>query len=325
MLGILRKLLSWTLKLTLLLALIPLGYAAYALIAYRNLPAEQLQAKYGGDNLQYFQFDGTALAYRVHGPLTGEKPVIMLVHSHFLSMRQWDNWIYELGDEFSLVRFDMPGHGLTGPDGHDDYSRARLVALMNALADHLGLATFALAGASTGGAGAWSYAASYPARVKQLVLINAAGMPNVSDTNPWMDMQLPDWGAIFLYLLPPNLFDPFLKRSVHDDALVTPAHVQEFHELYRYPGNRRAEYIRISRFFERDDPAEVLAKITAPVLILWGAENKQLPTAHVEGYKQRLINTKAIETKIYPDIGHAIPWEAGAQSAADVAAFIKNY
>ena len=137
------------------------------------------------------------------------------------------------------------------------------------------------------------------------------------------ETPLPDWFGYVLYLLPEGLFRPFLEAPVVDKSLVTDDLLEEFHLMYRREGNRMAEFHRL-RAWERGDITPTLAKITAPVLILWGEDNPQLPVEHAQQYAEKLVNARRIKIHIYPDIGHVIPLEIPIQSAADTAAFLQG-
>lgn len=308
MMRLLAKLLALVLAL-LLLAI------AWLWWSNRDIPAAEIDSLYGGADLQRVMVDGVDLAYRVQG----QGPPLVLIHSHFYTMRQWQRWVDALADDFTVIRYDLTSHGLTGPDPSGDYSRARGSRLLNGLLDHLGFTRVAIAGSSTGGGLAWYYAAHYPQRVDKLILINAPGLPGA--TNKYMETPLPDWSGYLLYLLPEGLFKPFLQAAVADKSLITDEQVREFHLMYRREGNRWAEFQRM-RAWERGDISAELAAIRSPVLIMWGAENPQLPVAQVAEYTARLINSPRVEQRIYPGIGHVIPLEIPEQSAADARAFL---
>jgi pimeloyl-ACP methyl ester carboxylesterase len=265
----------------------------------RDLPVEVLEQRYGGDNLQTVDVQGVPLRYKVEG----QGPPLLLLHSHFYTMRMWQPWVDELAGDFTLIRYDLTSHGLTGPDPTDDYSRQRGIELALGLLDHLGLNKVSVAGSSTGGALAWYLAANAPERVDKLILINAPGMPRV--TNKYMERELPDWGGYVLYLLPAALFKPFLQAPV-----------------VRREGNRLAEFQRLLGW-EKGDVTPTLAKISAPTLIMWGENNPQLPVEHVGQYQQALTNAERVETRVYPGIGHVVPLEIPRQSARDVRAFLR--
>ena len=282
----------------------------------RDINAAELERLYGGDGLQYVVVDGVNLAYRKQG----QGPPLVLIHSHFYTMRLWQPWVDALAEDFTVIRYDLTSHGLTGPDPSGDYSRARGAQLLNGLLDHLGIARASIAGSSTGGGLAWYYAAHFPQRVNKLILVNAAGLPGV--TNKYMEMTLPDWFGYVLYLLPERIFRPFLQAPVVDKSLITDDKVREFHLMYRREGNRMAEFERMLAW-ERGDITAELATITAPTLIMWGAKNPQLPVTHASQFAEKLINASRVELHIYPDVGHVIPLEIPVQSALDASSFLK--
>ncbi|MEH6609600.1 MAG: alpha/beta hydrolase [Halioglobus sp.] len=297
-----------------LIALLLIAGAYLAWIS-RDIPMLELEQRYGGNGLQRVNVDGVNIAYKVEGA----GPPLVLIHSHFYTMRLWQPWVDVLAKDFTVIRYDLTSHGLTGPDPSGDYSRARGTLLLAGLLDHLGIEQASVAGSSTGGALAWYFAAHYPQRVDKLVLINAPGMPRV--TNKYMERGMPAWGGYAFYLLPEKLFTAFLQAAVADNTLITDERVKEFHEMYRGEGNRMAEFKRMMAW-ERGDISADLALIEAPTLIMWGEQNPQLPQEHVAQYTQKLVNVASVDQIIYPDIGHVIPLEIPQQSAEDVRIFL---
>lgn len=308
---------SWrliTVPIIFLLSIIAL-YVLWALIAYRDIPMSELEGKYGGDNLQRFEIDGVSLAYKVEG----QGPAIVLLHSHFWTMRFWQPWVEHLKDRYTVIRFDMTSHGLTGPDPSQDYSRERQAVLLEGLLNQIGVEEASFVGSSSGGAIAFYYAATRPQQVTELVLINTPGMPLVS--NKTMERGMPSWLGYAFYLMPTAIFRPFLEAPVVDKSIITDDMVNEFHELYRAPGNRMAEYHRMAGW-EKADPAALLAMISAPTLIMWGEKNPQLPVSSVQLFEQRLTGASRVEKIIYPNVGHVIPVEIPRQSVLDVEKFL---
>lgn len=312
-----RRALKGLLSVFVILVALLAATALYLSWVNRDISIAELEHRYGGEGLQRVNIDGVNLAYKVEG--TG--PPLVLIHSHFYTMRQWQAWVDILADDFTVIRYDLTSHGLTGPDPSVDYSRARGSYLLAELLDHLKIEQASVAGSSTGGALAWYFAAHYPQRIDKLILINAPGMPRV--TNKYMERGMPDWGWIVFYLLPEKLFRPFLEAAVVDNTLITDERVHEFHQMYRGEGNRMAEFERMQAW-ERGDISPDLALIRAPTLILWGQENPQLPVEHVAQYAEKIINAPSIDQYIYPDVGHVIPIEIPALSAAHVREFLQR-
>ncbi len=294
-------------------------YCAFALIAYRDIPVDVLEARYGGPDLQQQTVDGVAIRYRVSGPLDGSRPIVVLIHSHFWTMRMWERWMQPLQGEFTLLRYDMTSHGLTGPDPSEDYSAERGADLLNGLMNALQIDKVSLVGSSSGAAVAYTMASQFPDKVEKLVLMNAPGMPKMK--NKWVERGMPSWVGFMFYLLPKPLFKPFLEFAVVDKSLISDATVDEFHEMYRREGNRKAEFLRMSRWQPYDMP-KILQGVTAPVLIQWGLQNQQLAYDDAEDFKQLLVNAAATQIIIYPDAAHVLPIEKPQASAEDVRQFL---
>lgn len=119
-------------------------------------------------------FDGTRIAYAQ----TGEgSPLVMAPHwfGHLELTWQdavWRPWLQALSRDYSLLRMDERGCGLSDRDVAD-LSFEALVRDLEAVADALGHQSFALYGTNHGGAIAIEYAARHPERVSHLVLFNA--------------------------------------------------------------------------------------------------------------------------------------------------------
>lgn len=84
----------------------------------------------------------------------------------------WRHWVRELGKDFSIVRYDGRGNGLSEWDVADVSFEAWIHDL-ETVVDAAGLEKFALMGHSQGGAIAIAYAARHPERVSHLILCGA--------------------------------------------------------------------------------------------------------------------------------------------------------
>ncbi|MBM3513279.1 MAG: alpha/beta hydrolase [Alphaproteobacteria bacterium] len=92
------------------------------------------------------------------------------------------------------------------------------------------------------------------------------------------------------------------------------------YEIGRREGQKREGEIYL-RNFKTGDPEEVLGRVKAPTLIMWGMSN---PTVmHLEANFMSLWLTGAPSLVIkYPKVGHYLYMEIPDQVAADVAAFL---
>ena len=120
--------------------------------------------------------DGTRIAWSRHGsgpPLV--RVGTWLTHlEHDWSSPVWSHWLLTFGRQFSVVRYDDRGSGLSDRDPVE-YSLAAWVADLEAVVDAARLSSFTLLGMSQGGAVAVEYARMHPERVANLVLWGAYG------------------------------------------------------------------------------------------------------------------------------------------------------
>jgi len=320
MMAFLRRTARWLGRIVFVLVALIAAYALYAAIAYRDIPTETLVARYGGDNLHFAQVEGNRVAYRLDGRPLGEAPALLLVHSHYFNSRMWDGWLPHLEDDFSIVRFDLTSHGLTGPDVNNDYSMARDLRLLDGLINTLGISRVSLVGSSLGGNIAFHYAAKHSEKVEKLVLINSGGLKR-EQSSKRNAQAIPEWFCRVFYFVPQAAYRDFIEWMVFDSSIVSDAMVEEFHAMFRHEGNRQAELKRM-RTFDVGEPAPVLAAITAPALILWGTDNPQLPTSHVARFESALSASPTVKSQLIAEAGHLLPVEKPGFSASAAREFL---
>ena len=90
---------------------------------------------------------GVRLAYETHG----RGPVVILIHGGGMDRRMWDPHVTELARDFTVVTFDVRGHGQSGrPMRPEDYAMDRYVEDLHRLADAVGAKRFSIWGFSLG-------------------------------------------------------------------------------------------------------------------------------------------------------------------------------
>lgn len=120
--------------------------------------------------------DGTRIAWSRHGsgpPLV--RVGTWLTHLDLdWSSPVWGHWLKELGQRFTVVRYDDRGSGLSDRNP-GQYSLDAWLADLEAVIDAARLGSFVLLGMSQGGAVAVEYARAHPERVTSLILWGAYG------------------------------------------------------------------------------------------------------------------------------------------------------
>lgn len=288
-----------------------------AVIAWAWTPdgdAGALRAKYADARSRFVDLGG---GLRVHVADEGprEAPVLLLVHGSNASLHTWEPWARRLRDRYRIVRLDLPGHGLTGAHPQADYREAMFVGVIDGVARALSLPRFVIAGNSMGGEFAWKYAVAQPDRVRGLVLVDASGAPQARPTQVpigFRIVQSPALKPIVRHLTPRVIIAQSLKDSMGVKSVITPAMIDRYWELLIYPGNRDATLDRSGFPRRAASPAE-MARIAAPTLILWGAEDRLIPLANGRWYAAHIRRARLIA---YPGVGH-IPMEEVADRSAD--------
>ncbi len=101
-------------------------------------------------------------------------PPIFLLHGFPESHRTWRHQIPALARDHYVVAPDQRGFARSSkPEGVENYTADKPVADLLALADHLGIGQFTLAGHDWGGAIAWMAALQHPLRIRRLIIVNA--------------------------------------------------------------------------------------------------------------------------------------------------------
>src|SRR5262245_4071459 len=169
-----------------IIALVVITGAFAALVAAAWTPDrsfESLQARWAPGPCTFVTVDGVSVHLRDEGPANDPHPIV-LIHGTSSSLHTWEGWVAALKEQHRVVRFDLPGAGLTAPFPNDDYSIEHLTGFVDDVLDHLQVNHAILIGNSLGGRIAWETAFSRPDLVSRLVLIDARGYPGEAGPPP---------------------------------------------------------------------------------------------------------------------------------------------
>jgi pimeloyl-ACP methyl ester carboxylesterase len=275
----------------------------------------ELNEKYSSSSTRYLKVGGTELRIRDTGPKGA--PAVILLHGFGSSLETWEPWAESLSVNHRVVRFDLPGCGLSEPDRTGDYSDARSITLVKELMDGLDIGTAALIGNSMGGRIAWRFAAAFPARTTKLVLISPDGF-----ASPGFEYgkapRVPALLHLMKYFLPRPLLEMNLAAAYADPTRLTEPVVDRYYELLLAPGNREAMLDRL-RQSVLEDPVPLLLLIRTPTLLLWGKKDRLIPYRNAADYLATLPNATLVS---FADLGHVPHEEAPAESLKPVERFL---
>ncbi len=306
-----------------LAVLIALLMLAFVVFRTPDTEPDEMRAKYAGEPSQFVEIgDGVTVHLRDEGPR--DAPAIILLHGSTADLHTWGPWADGLKETYRVIRFDQIGHGLTGPDSNEDYSRESFVADIGEVADALGLDRFVIAGSSMGGSHAMAYALAHPERLEGIVLVGASGAPIRRDGGgrsfAMTLAQTPVVNRLMAHITPRSMVEQSFTKMVSNKDMVTPAMVDRYWEMLRYPGNRSATITRFAAERVSFDADEV-SGVEVPTLVIWGAEDPLIPVASGRWYDEHLPNSTLVE---YEEIGHLPHEEAAQTSLSDFKSWLLN-
>jgi pimeloyl-ACP methyl ester carboxylesterase len=285
-----------------------------------DLPVEDLKGRWAPPPSRFVEVNGMQVHLRDEGPHDDPAPIVLL-HGTAASLHTWQGWAMALRDQRRVIRFDLPGFGLTGPNRQNDYSTAADVLFVRALMDKLGVQRFVIAGNSLGGLVAWNVAAHMPDRVDRLILVDAAGYPPLATPQErplaLAVARIPGVRRLFSYVLPRGLVESALRKLYGDPAKVTPDLVDLYSEINRRAGDREALALRADQIRPAD--LKLLKTIKAPTLILWGGRDRLLPPEMGRRFEDDIPGAKLV---VFPDLGHMPMEEDPQRTVAAVRRFL---
>ena len=279
---------------------------------------EELKRRWAPPPSQFLEIDGLRVHLRDEGPRDDPVPVV-LIHGTSDSLHTWDGWAAVLQRQRRVIRFDLPGFGLTGPDQDNDYSTARYVKFVAAVLDRLGVQRCVLAGNSLGGQIAWEAALVMPARVRQLVLVDAGGYALQPNAVPLAFTLARSHQVRWMleYVLPRGLVQSSLRNVYGDPSKVTPELIDRYYDMALRAGNRRALGYRIDAGLAGDS-ARIRA-LTVPTLIIWGGRDHLIPLQFGQQFARDITGSRLA---VFDDLGHLPQQEDPLRTVAEVQKFL---
>jgi len=241
--------------------------------------------------------DGINIFYREAGP--ADAPVVVLLHGFPTSSHMFRHLIPALSDRYRVIAPDYPGYGQSDmPDrAKFAYTFDRFAALVDALLEKLGVASYAMYVMDYGAPVGWRLALKHPERITGLIVQNG----NAYDEglkefwNPikayWSDHSEEHRKALsVLVTLETTKFQ--YTDGVSDVSRIAPDNWVHDQALLDRPGNADIQldifydyrtnvplYPAIQAYFRKHQP---------PTLIAWGKNDFIFPADGAHPYKRDL-------------------------------------
>jgi abhydrolase domain-containing protein 6 len=230
---------------------------------YRKLGFETRQLTLEHCTLHYFERRNV-----------GSSKTIVLLHGLGTSSSTWVHLLPSFDPSFNIIVPDLPGYGFSVLRGTVGFlSLDELSGEIDALLQTIH-APFLLLGHSLGGWLAARYASEHPDRVSHLILVNNAGIlyeGTEEQGRAFLVESIADVRRLLntLWYRYPWYFKPFSTAILND---LRKRHVAEF-----VRGVHREDFLN-----------ERLARLTMPVSIIWGREDKLISPASVAIMRQAM-------------------------------------
>lgn len=251
--------------------------------------------------------DGWELAFDDEG--SGN--AVLLLHGLLMDRSMWDDQVRALRDRFRVIIVDAPGHG-ESPARPIGFTFEDEAAVLVTLASSLGVERAVWGGHSMGGMKAMQIALTHPERVRALILIDAQPYPEPQET-------LPQYEA---------LLQVAKEQGISEDLGEVVAQIL-FHGSI--PAEERRRWIKrwmdigvavegeARAVFDRGDISGRMGEITAPTLVVHGAEDTPIPVEVARRYAPTIPGATLVEI---PDCGHTSPCEKAGEVTRAILDFL---
>jgi pimeloyl-ACP methyl ester carboxylesterase len=278
-----------------LILIIVAGVAAISFLSQKP-ELDEMRSEWMGPNDRLVEAAGMRWRVRETGP--DDAPALVLIHGFSVSLESFEAVSDRLDDTYRVIRFDLPGHALTGPRDDQAYSVEDTVEQVAALLDVIAPEQFAIGGNSLGGLIAWRYAATHPETVTDLILVSPGGYPNLGVGDEPAPLPAP----VRFYLT--TAATPAVRAATEqlfaDPSRLSDEEVERIASLMRVEGVGEALVQRIEQF-TLPDPNPMLRTIAADTLIIWGGQDAMIPPLHGPRFAAAIAKSELL---LIRDAGH---------------------
>lgn len=248
------------------------------------------------------EINGALHHVEVAGPADGGQGTILFIHGLMLASESWDGPFAHFARTHRVVRYDLRGQGRSDhtPDRLDLDALAEDAAQ---LIEALGVGPCHVVGFSMGSFIALRLAARWPDRVRSLLLIGASADAEERRNAPRYALML----AIVRLFGPRPLAGQMMKILFGKTYLSAPQRAGERNRWRRVlDGLPKSLRLAAAASAGRGDIHHLLPLITAPALLLTGAEDQPTPPPLAE---RAAWGIAGAVREVVPHTGHAVMLE----------------
>ncbi|MCC6472887.1 MAG: alpha/beta fold hydrolase [Burkholderiales bacterium] len=242
---------------------------------------------------QWIEANGVLLRYEY---LASAAKTVVLVHEMGGALESWDPILADLAGRWSVLRYDLRGSGLSEKP-HQSLSVDTLADDLDALLEGLEIdGQVAVVGVALGCATSVHFAAKYPGRVAELILMS----PALDVAPAERDMMVARAGR-------------FETEGIRNVLGTLPIGKRDIHEILRLtadPSGLAAQW----RMLAHLDLDASLGAIRCPALLLAGTRDRRRHPEYVGSVARKIPGARMIVL----ESGHIMPVETPALAAATI-------
>jgi pimeloyl-ACP methyl ester carboxylesterase len=258
--------------------------------------------------------------YELSGPEDGQ--VVVLLPGATIPMYVWDAQVEPLTKAgYRVLRYDLYGRGYSDrPDGDysQAFSRKQLVDLLDALKI---TQPVDLIGVSMGGSLAVDFAANYPDRVKELVLV-APMINSIKNDTHFKLMRIPAVGEFLTRLIAVKTMSDRAAELMQKSPKAA-EYARLFKAQTQYKGFEQATLAmaRSDAWADYTDDFQTVGKQARKVLLIWGTADNDITPQMVQAIQKALPN---VQFKQLEGVGHDPQVDVPGQVNSLILDFLKQ-
>ena len=230
---------------------------------------------------KFLQVDGYKIRYLESG---NSKSTLVLIHGLGASAERWNRVIPIFAENFRVVVPDLIGFGYSDKPTAD-YTLDFFSDFLEKFFTVLGITHPSIIGSSLGGQISAEYTSSHSQDVEKLILVSPSGM---------MKQSTPALDAYIMAALYPNetsaknAFELMEGSGKHVEDQI----VNEFINRMRLPNAKLAFMSTVLGLKNSISITSKLQSISAPTLIIWGADDPVIPIKHADDFVSAIQDCK---------------------------------
>jgi 3-oxoadipate enol-lactonase len=224
---------------------------------------------------------------------------IMFIHGNDESSVSWFGWVHRMGQEFRLLRPDLPGLGRSAIPPGFEWTISNLAKILAHFLDSIGVQSAHIIGAKSGGSIAMQFAADFPKRTRTLVVASAPITPVSS-----------------------NVAFHAPSSSSQRKRLGSAASKEQIEYWDKMMSSTSAETrAGIGKVEEAIDMEPVLPRIAAPTLVITVDQSGLQSVEKVLQYQQKIPNSRLL---VIPSDGYHVAVVKADECVTNVLSFIRD-